>query len=106
MGGKETTTNEYKLAIILGDPKKSIEKYTRLRNLYYNFGSIQIEEYSSNHLILVYKDFDPDFKIYYHFARGWLEKFLELSIGDQVTSKFLSKSWKKDPHTKILFLWG
>jgi len=106
MGGKETKMNEYKLAIIPGNPKKTLEKFSRLRKLYYNFGSIKIEESSDSHLIIYFEDFDPDFKIYYYFAQGWLEKFIEQSVGSIITSKILSKSWREDPHTKILFSWS
>ena len=106
MEGEATMTTIYKQTIIEGDPRKAMEKFKRFFKLMYDFGELDIEFISDTEMTITYKDFEPDFKIYYHVGLGWMERFLELCGCKDLNSKFLVKSWEGAEETKIQVSWS
>ncbi|MFX1276591.1 MAG: hypothetical protein ACFFBP_03365 [Promethearchaeota archaeon] len=98
-------TSTYKLSVVKGDIKRSMEKYRRFHNLVYNFGKILVEFPADNQLIVTYQGVDRDFKNWYYIAFGWLEKFVELCINKKPTLKILNKSWEGGSITQCLLSW-
>ena len=93
----------YKSTIVKGNIKKSMEKYARLHNLLYNFGKVLPEFPSDNQLLVIFKDFEPDFKNWYYIAFGWLESFIELCLGKKTSHEIKKKSWNNEDSTQCLF---
>ncbi len=96
----------YKSALSKGDPQKAWRLYQRFFKLWFNFGYQDGDFISENALEVTFKEFDPDFKNFYHIAMGWSERFLELVIDKKVVSKFLAKSWESDEETIIHYSWS
>ncbi|MFX1276592.1 MAG: hypothetical protein ACFFBP_03360 [Promethearchaeota archaeon] len=103
--GEILMTSIYKLSIVKGDLKRSIDKYQRFHTLTYNFGKILIEFPTDNQLIVTYRDIDRDFKNWYYLAFGWLERFIEIVIDKKLTLEILKKSWEGDNETQFKLSW-
>lgn len=106
MEGEATMTTLYKQTIVEGDPQKAMEKFRRFFKLMYDFGELAIEFLSDNEMTLIFKDFEPGFKIYYYVGLGWMERFLELCGCKDLNSKFLAKSWEGAEETIIQVNWN
>jgi len=105
MEGEATMTTLYKQTIVEGDPHMAMEKFKRFFKLMYDFGELIIERISDKELTITYKDFEPDFKLYYYVGIGWVERFLELCGCKEVKSNFIAKSWEGAKETTLQIAW-
>ena len=104
--GERTMETFYQQAIIKGNIKKALEKFMRFFKLMYDFGNFSVEYPSNNQAIIIFNDFDRDFKIFYHVAQGWVERYFELCGCNDVESKFIAKSWEGAEESKIQISWN
>ncbi|MFX1238746.1 MAG: hypothetical protein ACFFAS_13335 [Promethearchaeota archaeon] len=103
--GKKAMTELYAQIIEKGDVRSALDKYKRFSRIVFNFGIITIDFISGSDVIVSYRDFDSDFKVYYYLAVGWIEKFVELCTGVMPKSTFLLKSWEGAEITKFRISW-
>lgn len=96
----------YKISPFRKDIQKAVERYSRFHRMVYNFGEIDIELISDTKIIFSYKDFDPNWENFYHTAKGYVQRFFELSIDKKINFKFLKKSWEEKGWTKVMLSWA
>jgi len=96
----------YSHTIVKGDIKATLEKFSRIFNLMFNFSNIAVEIIGENEVNIIANDFDPDFEGFFYIARGYFEKFLELCLEKKIQSKFLKKSWEGEETTIFNFSWS
>jgi len=95
----------YSHIIVKGDIKATLEKFSRIFDLMFNFSKIIIEIIGENEVNVIANDFGLDFKGFFYIARGYFEKFLELCIEKKITSDFIKKSWEGDNETQFKLSW-
>jgi hypothetical protein len=103
--GEEMIKSVYKAVLKEKNYKTAMERLQLIFKLMYDFGELVVHFISDNEMEVAYKNYDPDFKVSYYLAQGWIEKILEICECKDVSSKFLVKSWEGAGDTKLHFLW-
>ena len=103
--GEELTTSAYKTVISDKNYKVAFQKLQLLWKMHFDFGELDVNFISDNELQITLKDFDPDNKVFYYFARGWYEQVLIMCDCKDVKSEFLEKSWEGAEDTIIQLSW-
>jgi len=103
--GEEMIKSVYKSVLKDKNYKTAMGRLNSLFKLMYDFGELTVNFISDNELEVMYNDFDPDFKVSYYVALGWMEKILEICGFKNVKSTFLVKSWEGVGDTKLHFSW-
>lgn len=103
---EETLTTVYRGAVRDKDPKKAVERFAFYFGNMFNFGTVKGEFVSANRIQVALVDFDPDFEAFGHIARGWIEKFMEMCVGNGVSCDFATKSWEGAPVTSYEITWS
>ena len=84
----------------------AIKSYNNLFKLWFDFGHQHGEIISDSEIHIFIEDFDPDFKLFYHIAKGWMAGFFESYLGTKVVTHFLKKSWEGDELTSVKITWN
>ncbi|MFX1397983.1 MAG: hypothetical protein ACFFAS_13180 [Promethearchaeota archaeon] len=98
---KQFLSNLYKKSFSRRGLEISLVLYNRFYKLWFNFGSQVTKLISEHEARLSYKDFDPEFKVFYYMASGFVEYAFSLFTEKEVHTKFVEKSWKGDKITTI-----
>lgn len=101
----EIMTSVYKHAIKKGDPKAAMDQFLYVFKSMFDFGKVNNELLAGGEMLVSIEAFEPDFEMFYHITRGWLERFIELCLDKSVQSEFVKKSWASDPVTQIKVSW-
>lgn len=88
------------------DLKAAMNSYNNLFRLWFNFGKQYGEIVSENEIHVIIDDFDKDFKVFYHSAKGWMHGFFEIYLGKKVNTYFIEKSWNGANKTSIKITWN
>jgi hypothetical protein len=103
--GEEMIQSVYKTVLREKNYKVAMKKWELFFKHFYDFGEMVIHFISDKEMEVVFKEFDPDNKVFYCLAQGWTEKILEICECKDLSSKFLVKSWEGAGDTKLHFLW-
>lgn len=103
---QELTESAYKSVMRDNDYKNAFQKIQLFWKLQFDFGELDVDFNSDTSMKIIFKDFDPDAELFYHFVKGWYEKVLEMCDRKIVTSEFSTKSWEGAGDTSIQFSWS
>jgi len=95
----------YKRMLSDTSPMQTMRRYVSMFSMFYDFGTLELEERSENEVVLAFRDFDRDFAELYQLFYGWIERSLELSGAKDVQMNFLTCSWLGAPDTRFQIQW-
>jgi len=71
---------------------------------HYTVGSLEMTEFSDNHVLLVQKDFKVH-PIYCSIHKGYFKKVAQMVVKSEITSKETKCVFKNDDHNEFLLTW-
>ncbi len=105
--GEMIMTDAYKATIKEGKPLEHIKRVPVYIKSFMDFGNTEAIVEAPNRVVLVMKDYDPDFAPFYVFLEGWFQRMAELCGAKNVECKIVEKSWvNKKSTTSYIITWS
>ncbi|MFX1275130.1 MAG: hypothetical protein ACFFAT_08815 [Promethearchaeota archaeon] len=104
--GKSVLERVYKEPMRKKELEAAISSYNNLFKLWFNFGYQHGEIISNDEVDIFIEDFDKDFKLFYHIAKGWMHGFFEAYLDTKVMTRFIEKSWEDADKTVVKITWN
>jgi len=92
--------------IIEGSLKKTVQEYLLISRTFFDFGQFEAPVIENGYGQIRVHGFPKDFKVFYHFVRGWFAKVFEIAGANNVESDYVAKSWEGDHDTIIEYRWS
>lgn len=102
---EEIMLSIYKRMLTDTTPMQTLRRYSSMFSMFYDFGTLELEELGPREAVLAIRDFDPDFEELYQLIYGWVARSLELSGGRDVVIEFRARSWRGAPDTQYHIRW-
>jgi hypothetical protein len=93
--------------VAAGDPLETLRRFRVLQDSFFDFSVVDLASLSADQALV---------EIHYHMGKtaeeaasyqmmGFIERLLELAGASQVRARFVARSWKADPATRLELRW-
>jgi hypothetical protein len=89
-----------------GSVVDTIESYSGVERLFFDFGSISVVFQGDRKAVLKFEGFPAKFAEFYYITIGWYSKLFEIGGAKNLTYKITKKSWEGDPLTEEEYEWS
>lgn len=103
--GEETMKAIYGMVFEKTSALAGMKAFRDIASSVYDSVKIESEMISDNEIEITVTEFDPDFEEWYLVGQGWIERTIELVIQEDVTSRFVERSWLGAPATVYRMKW-